>query len=73
MINSLRYGVRLAKSIKGFSTVSAKDLTKTNKIAVDDAIKTGNLSAPLLDVPTVKIFQDNNIKKTEKNSKKYYS
>eukprot|EP01036_Dinobryon_divergens_P023287 gene23287-31615_t len=57
MINSLRYGVRLAKSIKGFSTVSAKDLTKTNKIAVDDAIKTGNLSAPLLDVPTMSIVR----------------
>lgn len=57
MINSLRYGARLAKSIKGFSTVSAKDLTKTNKMAVDDV----NLSAPLLDAPTVKMFQDNNI------------
>jgi hypothetical protein len=59
MINSLRYGVqfaRLTRNIKGFSTVYAKDLSKTNKIAVDDAIKTANLSAPLLDVPTVRII-----------------
>ena len=58
MINTLRQGsllVRLSKNILGFSTVSAKDLKKTNKLAVDD-IKTVNPSAPLLDVPKVIII-----------------